>query len=592
MEGLAVEPCASQPPLIARTSRPPPDRARQRFALLAASLDDEHEQSVVRGSLAAARELDARLVVVAGGPVDSPDERLAAGNFAFDLVGRDNALGILVLSSTLGNAAGPERLAAWLTRYAGLPLCCMGVPIPGIVSVRVDNATGITDAVAHLVKVHAKQNIGFIRGPIQSDEAEVRYAAYREALMAHGIDPDPRWVAEGDYHRPSGSQAVRCILDQKRVSVHALDALVCANDYMALGALDELTRRGINVPEQIALIGFDDVASAATSRPALTTIRQPGGEQGREGLKQLLLQATGAAPPRDGVLPVELRIRRSCGCTSLDLSLVPRQHSSGPSGSFEASLIQRRQLIAAELARAAHGSFGAAGSGWESPLLSSLIEEMRDGKQGALSRKVQRLLLKLEQAGSDLSAAPLVLSTLRRQALTCVPAHGEARERLEDAISDAQLLTTDMVNQVAVNLARVSMTRARALARQVQELMFAGGAPLSRALAEHLPGLGVDACVVAAMSKRTESEWWGQVRFGFAPGKGHPDAETLPLSRLLDHPLVQGSRTLFLLPITLSGEALGVAAFSVTTQLARSELLEDLRELLATVLKVAQFRHG
>ena len=154
--------------MIARTSRPPPDRARQRFALLTASLGDEHEQSVVRGSLAAARELDARLVVVAGGPVDSPDERLGAGNFAFDLVGRDNALGILVLSSTLGNAAGPERLAAWLTRYAGLPLCCMGVPIPGIVSVRVDNATGITEAVAHLVKVHAKQNIGFIRGPIQS----------------------------------------------------------------------------------------------------------------------------------------------------------------------------------------------------------------------------------------------------------------------------------------------------------------------------------------------------------------------------------------------------------------------------------------
>jgi DNA-binding LacI/PurR family transcriptional regulator len=578
--------------LIARSSRPPPDRARQRYALLVDSLDDEHEQSVVHGSLSAARELDARLVVVAGGPVDTPDERLRAGNFAFDLVGRDNALGILVLSSALGNAAGPERLAEWLTRYAGIPLCCMGVPIPGLVSVRVDNATGITEAVSHLVKVHGKQNIGFIRGPTQSDEAEVRYAAYREALVAHGIDPDPRWVAEGDYHRPSGSQAVRTILDQKRVSVHALDALVCANDYMALGALDELTRRGINVPEQIALIGFDDMASAATSRPALTTIRQPGGEQGREGLKLLRLLASGGAPPNDCVLPVELKVRRSCGCTSLDLGLTPRPHSPGMAGSFEASLIQRRQVIVAELARAAHGSFGAAGSDWESPLLSALIEEMRDGKQGALSRKVQRLLLRLEQAGSDLSAAPLVLSTLRRQALTCVPANGEARERLEDSISDAQLLTTDMVTQVAVNMARAGMSRARALARQVQDQMFGGGAPLSRALAEHLPGLGVDACVVAAVVKRSESEWLGQVRFGFAPSKGHPDAETLPLTLLLDHPHVQSSRTLFLLPITLGSEVLGVAAFSVTTQLARSELLEDLRELFATVLKVAQFRHG
>jgi hypothetical protein len=309
-------------------------------------------------------------------------------------------------------------------------------------------------------------------------------------------------------------------------------------------------------------------------------------------LKQLVLLAGGATPPDECVLPVELKVRRSCGCTSLELGLAPRQHSPGIAGSFEASLIQRRQVIVAELARAAHGSFGAAGSDWESPLLSALIEEMRDAKQGALSRRVQRLLLKLEQAGSDLGAAPQVLSTLRRQALTCVTAHSEARDRLEDAISDAQLLATGMLTQVAVTLARANMSRARALARQVQLLMFGAAAPLSRALAEHLPGLGVDACVVAAVVKRSESEWLGQVRFGFAPGKGHPDAESLPLTLLLDHPHVQSSRTLFLLPITLGSEVLGVAAFSVTTQLARSDLLEDLRELFATVLKVAQFRHG
>ncbi len=578
--------------MIARTSSPPIDRARQRYALLVDSLDDEHEQSVVHGTLAASRELDARLVVVAGGPVDTPDERLRASNFAFDLVGRDNALGVLVLASALGNAAGPERLAEWLSRFSSIPVCCMGVPIAGHVSVCVDNAAGIREAVRHLVEVHGKQNIGFIRGPTHSEEAEVRYAAYRDALFAHGINPDPRWVAEGDYNRPSGTQAVRSILDQKRVSVHALDALVCANDYMALGALDELARRGINVPEQIALIGFDDVASAAASRPALTTIRQPGGELGREGLKRLVLLAGGASGLGEAVLPVELKIRRSCGCTSLDATLTPRVQPTGASSSFEAGLIQRRQLIVAELARAAHGSFGAAGSDWESPLLSALIEEMRDAKQGALSRRVQRLLLKLEHGGSDLAAAPLVLATLRRQALACVASGSEARDRLEDAISDAQILTTSMLRQVAVTLTRTTMVRARSLARQVQEQMFGSPAQVSRALAEHLPGLGVDACVIATVVSRSEPDCPGKVCFGFAPGKGHPDPEAIPLSRLVDHPLVQGSRTLFLLPITLGAEQLGVAAFSVTTQLGRSDLLEDLRELLSTVLKVTQVRHG
>jgi DNA-binding LacI/PurR family transcriptional regulator len=576
--------------LHARSSRPPPDRTRQRYALLVDSLDDEHEQSVVHGTLTAARELDARLVVVAGGPIDAPDARLRAGNFAFDLVGQQSTLGVLVLSSALGNAAGPERLAQWLTRYDGLPVCCAGVPIPGRVSVRVDNAGGIREAVRHLIEVHQKRNIGFVRGPAQSDEAEVRYAAYREELLRHGIEPDPRWVAEGDYNRPSGAQAVRTILDQKRVSVHALDALVCANDYMALGAMDELGRRGVNVPEQIALVGFDDVASASASRPTLTTVRQPGSELGREGLKQLVLLASRAPLEQDHMLPVELKVRRSCGCSNVEVSLGQRSVVSGASGSYESALIQRRQVIVAELARSAHGSFGAAGSDWESALLSALIEEMRDGKQGALSQRMQRLLLKLEQAGSDLAAAPRVLSTLRRQALGCVHGAADARDRMEDAIFDAQQVATTMLTQSAISATRTQLSRSRALSRQLQEVMFGAPAAVSRALAEHLPGMGVDACVVASL---TPGELNGRVRFGFAPGNGQqPEPQLLPLSRIAEHPLIEAGRTVFLLPLALGSEPLGVAAFSVTTQLARSDVLEDLRELLSVVLKVTAVRHA
>lgn len=572
--------------MITRSSRPPIDRSRQRYAVLVDSLDDEHEHSVVLGTLSAARETDSKLVVVPGGPVDAPEARLRANNFAFDLVRPSNVLGVLVLSSAIGNAVGPNRLGEWLERFGNVPLCCMGVPIKGRVSVRVDNASGIREAVRHLVEVHGKRHIGFIRGPAQSDEAEVRLAAYREALRQHDIEPDPRWVAEGDYNRPSGAQAVRTILDQKRVSVHALDALVCANDYMALGALDELSRRGINVPEQIALTGFDDVASATDARPALTTVRQPGSELGREGLKQLLLLAGGASPTGDRVLPVELKLRRSCGCQALDLGLAERVSAGATPSSFEAALIQRRQLIIAELARAAHGSFGSGGSDWESALLSALLEELREGKHGALSRRVQRLLQKLEQSGSDLAAAPQVLATLRRHALPCVSGNSDARDRLEDAMADAQMVATTMLAQVAASALRASLQRARDLSRHVQESMFDRPSTISRVLSEDLPGLGVDACLVAALVSGGPDGWHGQLRFGFAPGKGHPEPETLPLTKLSEHPMLEQCRTLFLLPITLASEPLGVAALSVTSQLARSELLEDLRELFAIVLKV------
>lgn len=576
---------------LPRSSRPPPDRTRQRYAVLVDSLDDEHELSVVQGTLSAARELDVRLVVIPGGAVGAPDPRLSANNFAFDLVTPESARGVLVLSSALGNEIGPVKLAEWLARFDKVPVCCMGVPIEGYLSVRVDNVAGIRDVVGHLIEVHGKRNIGFVRGPQHSEEAEVRLSAYRDALAQHGITPDPRWIAEGDYNRPSGVQAVRTILDQRRVRVQALDALVCANDYMALGALDELGRRGINVPEQIALSGFDDVPSASESRPTLTTVRQPSTELGREGLKQLVLLTTGARLGGERVLPVELKLRRSCGCSSLDVTLLDRVQTAATRSSFEVSLIQRRQLLIAELARAARGTFGAAGADWESSLLGALLEEIRESKPGALSRRVQRLLLRLEQAGSELSAVPSVLATLRRQALPCVASQGSERDGLEDAISDAQMVATTILTQSARSSTRAELRRTRILAREVHEQMFGKPATVSRVLAEQLPGMGVDACVVAALSTNTDRPSLGEVCLGFAPGKGHPAPEAVPLARLVDHPLVEQGRTLFLLPIALGSEPLGVAAFSVTTQLARGELLEDLRELLAPVLKVFQRRH-
>jgi hypothetical protein len=183
-----------------------------------------------------------------------------------------------------------------------------------------------------------------------------------------------------------------------------------------------------------------------------------------------------------------------------------------------------------------------------------------------------------------------VLSTLRRHALPCVALNDEARDRLEDALADAQQIATTMLVQAAVASTRVSLMRSRHLARVVEQAMFESPAAVSRALGEYLPALGVEACVVAALLPG-EPGFLGRVRFGFGPGKGHPEQEALPLTRLPEHPLVEASRTLFLLPLVLGEEPLGVAAFSVTSQLAKSELLEDLRELLSIVLKVTQTTH-
>ncbi len=583
--------------MILRPSQRPADPPQpSAYALLVDSMEDEHELSVVQGVLSAARELGARILCLPGGPVDSPEPRLQARNFVFDLIGPENTLGALVLSSAIGNAIGPVRLGAWLSRYDSLPLCSVGVPIQGLIGVRVDNGGGIRAAVLHLIEVHGRRNIGFIRGPSQSEEAEVRFLAYQAALKEHGIQYDPRWVAEGDYNQPSGAQAVRTILDQKRVSVHSLDGLVCANDYMALGALEELTRRGINVPEQIALTGFDDVASAAAARPPLTTVRQPGGELGRTGVKQLLLLAGGGTPVADHVLTVQLTVRLSCGCAKQDSGLAQRVHALPTTGSFEAALVQRRQVLVAEMARAARGSLGAAGKDWEGGLINALLEELSERKYGALMRRTQRLLQRQTAAEGDPNAVPDVLAALRLQALPCVIGHPDARSSLEEAIQEAQMAVTIMLRQVAVARERTPTRRLRALVRQVQELMFGEGAELSnslsRVLASQLPEMGVDACIVASCNPKGPEPWQGRTRFGFGPGGRTLEPKSLDLRTLQAHALLEHSKALFLLPITRADEQLGIMMLSANSLLAGGDgtLLEELRELFATVLKVARER--
>jgi DNA-binding LacI/PurR family transcriptional regulator len=124
-----------------------------------------------------------------------------------------------------------------------------------------------------LIEVHNHRRVVFIRGPVASLEAEQRYAAYCAALEDNGIALDPRLVLQGSWLRESGALAVRELFDERGVRMESVSAIAAANDYMALGALDALAERGISVPSEIAVTGFDDLDITRCAVPPLTTVR-------------------------------------------------------------------------------------------------------------------------------------------------------------------------------------------------------------------------------------------------------------------------------------------------------------------------------
>ena len=374
--------------------------------------------------------------------MNDPNPERSAANFALDLIGKDNVSGILAVSSVLGGSVGAEGLEAAFRRYEGIPLCSIGVPLAGYLSVQVDNAAGAEAAVRHLLEEHDAKHVAYVRGPHGSVEAGTRLAAYEKALGDAGIAVDPKYVVEGDFTIPSGVEAARTLLDDRRVRLELLDAVVAANDRMALGVLEELSRRGIEVPDQVLVTGFDDIPSARLAQPPLTTVVQPIEELGRRGA-ELLLAVIQGRPVSEQLLPTKLKLRRSCGCTDQTIGgAISQRHVSGVPVSF----FQRRTAAMAEMVRAAKGRFGAAGRGWEERLYDALVAEVRDERKGLFNRTLEQLMTKVTPGGADSSTVQDVVSMLRRQVLPCVDV--PMRDRLEEVVGAARVFVSELASQL------------------------------------------------------------------------------------------------------------------------------------------------
>ena len=189
-----------------------------------------------------------------------------------------------------------------------LPVGVLGVKHPGMFSVRIDDVTAATAAVNHLLSL-GHRRIGLIGGdtddPMRFTPPHHRGTGYRQALIAAGVEPDPALSVLGYFTVQGGEVAMQQLLDNPDRPT----AVFAESDEMAYGAMMAIRRRGLRVPEDIAVIGFDDHATAELMD--LTTIRQPVGEQGAVLAQELLDSLSGAAEPSDLVLETELVVRGS-----------------------------------------------------------------------------------------------------------------------------------------------------------------------------------------------------------------------------------------------------------------------------------------
>lgn len=227
--------------------------------------------------------------------------------------GPQNTDGVVVFA----NAVGDEQLMEWYE--TGFPCVLMyrtppaDTPIP---CVKVENKESARALTEHLIKAHGKRRIAFIHAPDYQQDGLLRESGYREALRQHGLPYDTRLVLEGKYRREQAYLAIQNFLVP---ILPVCDAVVASDDDLALTALGVLYQAGVAVPEQVAVVGFDDQRFAASLVPPLTTVRAPTEMVGRVAAQQVLRLIQGKEVEGETVLPTSLVVRRSCGCPARNM---------------------------------------------------------------------------------------------------------------------------------------------------------------------------------------------------------------------------------------------------------------------------------
>jgi DNA-binding LacI/PurR family transcriptional regulator len=269
------------------------------LGLLLPEIGVEFFSPMLRGIESTAREEGYNLLIA----TRRPDDTRPTGR----PFGRHNTDGLLIFTDNV------DEYEVSLLHKQGFPVVLLyrtapqGLPVP---SVTIENRAGARQAVDHLIEVHGRRKIAHLAGPANNEDSFWRERGYRESLEAHGIPFDPILVAPGDFQEQAGRAAVEWLLNNQI----DFDAIFAGDDDSAGGALLALADAGKRVPEDVALVGFDDTLVSRHLTPPLTTVHAPTERVGQEAVRQLVRLITTGHADTVVLLPTELVVRRSCGC--------------------------------------------------------------------------------------------------------------------------------------------------------------------------------------------------------------------------------------------------------------------------------------
>ncbi|MBX3081462.1 MAG: substrate-binding domain-containing protein [Anaerolineae bacterium] len=478
---------------------------RPTIGFFTSGLADQYSYSILNGAITAAEKQNANLVVYSGGELDSPVSDRIYDNVIYDLVDVSTIDALILLTGTLVGFAGPERRAAFFDRYT-MTKVSIGVALPNASNVMLDNDVGMRLAIKHLIDVHRLNRIAFIQGPEGNEEANQRFQVYLETLAANSIPFDPELVVQGQFQTEDGIEAIRILMDERKVG---FNAIVGANDNMAIGALNELLRRNVPVPRQVAVVGFDDTDDAQALVPSLTTVRQPLYEQGKYAVELALARLRHEEVRNPLVLNTNLIIRQSCGC----FSRVAIDHRTTDNFSADKGTLERiwADLRSLNISRLLSGGSSARDDHWIEQIYTSFLEDLATDPPtdsiGNLAITLDSLTHALMLDHAPVAEWQDILDAMRREVTPMLGTHLDLRRRAKNLWQQGRNIISDAIQHAEANKQLQTKIQAQALTEIGEALLTVTNVEdLSRAMSENLPSLDVISCYIATYEDASR-EW-------------------------------------------------------------------------------------
>jgi signal transduction histidine kinase/DNA-binding LacI/PurR family transcriptional regulator/DNA-binding response OmpR family regulator len=538
-------------------------------------------------------------------PLPSPD-------VDFVPVGPWNVDGLIAVGRFM-----PESRSRYLHQLIseGCPVVFVGAGESGP-TVIADNEGGIRQAVQHLVE-HGHRRIAFIAGRKWGGggDSARRLSAYRAAVQEHGLETDPDLIAYG-FHKPAGGQQA---MEHILASGTLFTAVLASNDRSAIGAMQALSNAGLRVPQDIAVIGFDDRFEAAAHVPSLTTIHYPAFEEGYQGLVLLLDYIEGRVKGvRTVQVPTWLVIRESCGCLSwvptvgTSASLMPQgapasptaadSRSSGPAhpepgvgepdereeeiGSWIVQTMTR--IMSAEMHHLSLDEIRCMCQNLVKAFLLSL--EQGDGTVFHLA--VQQTLQRVSLLDDDVHAWQTAVSILRDNisALLEMTPHPLARRQVEDILDQARIAISETTQrQYARQLIHQTEVAYQVSRMSAQFLAARDEADIFDALSKNLPGVGIQHAAMAFyVPEEKDPVAWSVLQTAHVADALHPAEESyrrFPTRQFPPEGLYPEDETfnLALLPLRVQEDVCGFVAFDASNLEPCAEIVRQLGAALRIV---------